>query len=66
MTKLKDDPKPTPLGGRAAERLREFERARGLEPEQLKKREKPTPDGAGDSADMSTRTPIASPRGEKK
>jgi len=51
MTKRKDDTRPAPPGGRAAERLREFERARGLEPEQLKKGTKPTPKGAGESAD---------------
>jgi hypothetical protein len=32
MTTRKDDKTPPPSGGRAAERLREFERARGLRP----------------------------------
>lgn len=75
MTKIKDDSTPVPPGGRAAERLREFERARGLEPEQLepeqlkpeqlKKGTKPTPGGAGESADTPARDGPAPPGPEK-
>jgi hypothetical protein len=70
VTKIKDDSTPVPPGGRAAERLREFERARGLEPEQLKpeqlkKGTKPTPGGAGESADTPARDGPAPPGPEK-
>ena len=34
MVRRKNDPTPVPPGGRAAERLRQFEQARGLEPSQ--------------------------------
>jgi hypothetical protein len=34
MVGRKNDPTPSPPGGRAAERLRQFEQARGLEPSQ--------------------------------
>jgi hypothetical protein len=66
MTKQKDDHTPIPPGGRAAERLREFERSRGLEPEQLKKGTKPAPDDSGHSADDSTPNLTTSPKPRKK
>jgi len=50
MTKRKDDSSPTPPGGRAAERLREFERARGLEPEQPERGKKPASNDTGETA----------------
>ena len=66
MTKRKGDSTPTPPGGRAAERLREFERARGLEPEQLKEGTKPTISSAGESADAPARGGPTPPRPKKK
>jgi len=53
MTKRRGDPTPTPPGGRSAERLREFERARGLDLDQPKKGTKPTPGGSDESRDES-------------
>jgi hypothetical protein len=64
MTKNKDDRTPPPPGGRAAERLREFERARGLEPEQFKKGTKPAP--GSDAADESAREGAQPPSPEKR
>lgn len=57
MTKRKCDDKPPPPGGRAAERLREFERARGIEPDQ------PPPEADPVPAD---RPPPAEPKDKDK
>jgi hypothetical protein len=62
MTKRKDDSNPAPPGGRAAERLREFERARGLEPEQPETDKKPT---SGDVHETAGRKPVSSPHRKK-
>ena len=66
MTKRKDDSTQAPPGGRAAERLREFERARGLEPEQLKKGKKPAVGSADEAPDAPVRDRPAPPGPKKK
>lgn len=66
MTKRKDDSTQAPPGGRAAERLREFERARGLEPEQLKKGKKPAAGSADEAPDAPVRDRPAPPGPKKK
>jgi hypothetical protein len=72
MTKRKDDSTPAPPGGRAAERLREFERARGLEPEQPEterpETEQPETDKkptSGDAHETAGRKPVSSPHRKK-
>jgi hypothetical protein len=65
VTKHKDDHTPDPSGGRAAERLREFERARGLEPDQLKKGTKSAQRGVGESTETPARDRAAPPKPKK-
>jgi hypothetical protein len=60
MTKRKDDSNRDPPGGRAAERLREFERARGLKPEQPERDKKPT------SSDTNETVSDPHPKGSEK
>ena len=55
MTKRPDDNTPDKPGGRAADRLREFERARGLGPEQLKKGSKTPQKSEDENVDAPTR-----------